>query len=376
MDTFQKLKDFMDTVPQLGLSGIDCIIYREHEEIFRYDAGYSDIENQVPMQPNALYNIYSATKIVTCIATLQLVEDGKILLTDPLYMYLPEFKEMYVKSGTFIITPATKHIRIADLLTMTAGLSYERDTPQLRKLFEEKGLDFNTREFVETLAKEPLLFEPGEGWNYSFCHDVLAAVIEVVTGKSFGAYLEEKIFKPLGMKTTGFSVAEEKKINIAPQYEYNPITEKLRRISSDCVGVIGLRHESGGGGLITTLEDYILFADALACGGIGKYGERIISVNSINLMRTNQLEGKSYLDYKKMIPAEGVGYGLGVSVVMDAAKAFRLVPDNSFSWGGLGGVHAFIYPTNKISYFVAQHCLRSPKHLIEPKMLNILYGAL
>ncbi|WP_251551210.1 serine hydrolase domain-containing protein [Neobacillus muris] len=376
MENFEDLKHFMDTVNELGVSGIDCIVYQDHNMIFRHAAGYSDIENRIPMQPNALYNIYSATKIITCVAAMQLVEKGKLLLNDPLYFYLPEFKDMKVKSGTFVIKPAKQHIRVVDLFTMCAGLSYELDTPEMRKLIAETSRDFNTRDFVKALAKEPLLFEPGEGWNYSYCHDVLGAVVEAVSGMSFGEYLKKNIFDPLGMEDSGFSVPEEKRGRIAPQYQYSYETESVVRVSSDCIGAAGLRHESGGGGLITTAEDYILFADALACGGIGKNGSKIISENAINLMRRNQLKGKCLSDYREMVVSEGIGYGLGVSVVMDAAAAFRLVPENSFSWGGLGGVQVFIDPANKLSYFVAQHTLYSPKHLIEPKMLNILYSSI
>lgn len=376
MANFEALRNFMDTVPELGVSGIDCIVYKDHELIFRYAAGYSDIENRIPMKQSALYNIYSATKMITCIAALQLVERGKVLLTDPVYTYLPEFKDMKVKSGTFVIKPAARHIRIVDLFTMCAGLSYELDTPEMRKLMAETGRDFSTRDFVRALAKEPLLFEPGEGWNYSYCHDVLGAVIEVVSGMSFGEYLKKNIFEPLGMEDSGFSVPEEKRERIAPQYQYSYETGSVVRVSSDCIGAAGLRHESGGGGLITTAEDYILFADALACGGTGKNGARIISANTINLMRRNQLKGKCLSDYREMVVSEGIGYGLGVSVVMDSAAALRLVPENSFSWGGLGGVQAFIDPANKLSYFVAQHTLYCPKHLFQQKMLNILYSSI
>lgn len=377
MAHFDDLRSFMDnTVPQLGVSGIDCIVYQDHRLIFRHAAGYSDIEKGTPMLPDALYNIYSATKIITCIAALQLVEKGKFLLTDPLHLYLPEFKEMKVKSGTFVIKPAKKHIRVVDLFTMCAGLSYEFDTPEMRKLVTETSRDFSTRDFVQALAKEPLMFEPGEGWNYSFCHDVLGALIEAVSGMTFGEYLKRNIFDPLGMRDSGFYVPEEQRARMAPQYEYDHDTRSVTRISSDCLGAAGSRHESGGGGLVTSAEDYILFADALACGGIGQNGQKIISENTINLMRRNQLKGQPLSDYRNMVVSDGIGYGLGVAVMVDAAAACRLVPDNAFSWGGLGGVQVFIDPANRLSYFVAQHTVKSPKELLEPKMLNILYSSI
>jgi len=374
--SFKDLEHLMDTVNSLGLSGLDCIIYQRHKQIFRYASGCSEIETHAPMAPDALYNIYSATKPITCAAALQLVERGQLSFTDPLYEYLPEYREMYVKYGTFAISPAKRPIRIVDLFTMCAGLSYDLDTPHLRQLIAETGRDFGTRDFVRALAREPLLFEPGQGWNYSYCHDVLGAVIETVSSMTFGAYLKRNIFDPLGMKDTGFSVPPEKLSRLAPQYEYDGGTKSVRRVGSACIGAAGLRHQSGGGGLISTVEDYILFADAMACGGVGASGERILAENTINLMRRNQLQGPCLADYRNMVIAEGLGYGLGVGTITDSAAAYRLMPEGSFYWGGLGGVQNFIDPSNELSYFVAQHTLNSPKERIEPKMLNIVYSSI
>lgn len=374
--SLQDLKRFIDTVPNLGVSGIDCIVYQDHREIFRHAAGFSDIENRRPVLQNALYNIYSATKIATCVASMQLVESGRLLLTDPLYEYLPEYTDMKVKLGTFAIMPAQKTIRIIDLFTMTAGLSYELDTPHIRKLIEDTCGDFSTRDFVKALAKEPLLFEPGEGWNYGYCHDVLGAVIEVVSGMSFGEYLKTHIFGPLGMEDTGFSVPEEKLDRLAPQYEYDEDAKAALRISGDCIGAAGVRHESGGGGLITTVEDYIRFADALACDGVGAGGERILSKRAIDLMRRNQLTEKQLHDFWSNGYSRGSGYGLGVAMVMDPAASCGLTPDTAFNWGGIGGVQVLIDPGNRLSLFTAQHIVGCPTDKIKPKMWNILYASI
>ncbi|HWQ78924.1 MAG TPA: serine hydrolase domain-containing protein [Anaerovoracaceae bacterium] len=375
--SLNELRLLMDTViPPLGVSGIDCTIYRDHQEIFRHTAGCSDIENRIPVSPDAIYNIYSATKIVTCTAAMQLIEGGRLTLTDPLYEYLPEFRDMKVKKGTFSIFPAQRHIRIVDLFTMTAGLSYELDTPEMRKLIAETGRNFGTRDFVRALAKEPLLFEPGEGWNYSYCHDVLGAVIEFVSGISFGEYLKKNIFDPLGMKDSGFVLPEEKRGRLAPQYQYDADTKQVSRIAGDCIGAAGSRHESGGGGLITTAEDYILFADALACGGVAANGERILAKNTIDLMRKNRLNGKSQTDFRDAGYSEGTGYGLGVAMITDSAAACTLVPETAFYWGGIGGAQVLIDPSIGLSYFVAQHTINSPTELIKPRMLSILYSSI
>jgi len=375
--SFEAMKAYMDSaIERTGLSGIDCIVYQDHREIFRHTAGYGEMESKTPVQRDAFYNVYSGTKMITCVAALQLIERGLMLLSDPLYFYLPEFKDMMVKHSAFFIYPAKKHIRIVDLFTMMAGINYELDTPEKRKLQEETGGDFDTREFVKAIAKEPLLFEPGEGWDYSYCHDVLGAVIEVISGMSLDAYFQKYIFEPLGMMESSFTLAEDKKHRLAPQYSYDAATGTVSRISSDCLGRAGLRHESGGGALIMTADDYIKFADALACGGVGANGAKIISEQAIRLMSTNRLSGKSYDDFKKIGVPDGIGYGLGVGVCFDPKASGSLVQEGAFYWGGIGGVQNLIDTKNRLSYFVGQHTFRSPVHLLRPYMLNVLYGCI
>lgn len=376
-DKFQYLRDFMDqAINQLGVSGIDCLVYQDHEEIFRHLSGYQDMENRIPMAQETFYNIYSATKVITAVAGMQLVEQGKLLLTAPLYHYLPEFEHMKVAVGAFATATAKKSIRVQDIFAMTAGISYERDTEAKRQLQEATGGDFSTRDFVRAIAQEPLQFEPGEGWCYSYCHDVLAALIEVVSGQSFGAYLSQHIFQPLGMHNSGFTLPKEKQGSLAPQYEYDPDRQGVTRIPGDCRGAAGLRHESGGGGLIMTPEDYILFADALACNGVGKTGQKIISGRSIALMKQNRLHGRPLEDLRRMGVSEGIGYGLGVATYMDSAAACSLVPEGAFYWGGVGGVQNLFDTQNRLSYFVAQHTYGAPKEHLSPYMLNILYSVI
>ena len=375
--TFDDLRLFMDKrIEQLGLTGIDCVVWREHEEIFRHAAGFGDLEKKTKIAPGSLINIYSATKAITCVAAMQLVEKGHMLLTDPLYAYLPEYKNMLVKSGTFVITPAKSHVRVVDLFTMTAGLTYELDTAQVAKMIEETDGDFDNRTFAKALAADPLMFEPGEGWNYSFCHDVLGALIEVVSGVGLGEYFRKHIFEPLGMRDAGFELDEDKKQRLVPQYSYDPATGAVTRITDECIGRKGKRHESGGGGLIMSAEDYILFADALACDGVGASGERIIAPASLDLMATNHLSGRPLEDFRKMAPARGFGYGLGVGVNFDPGASFSLAPVGAFTWGGVGGVQNIFDRKNKLSYFVSQHLFASPKHLLGPNMQNIIYSCI
>ncbi|MCL2217104.1 MAG: beta-lactamase family protein [Defluviitaleaceae bacterium] len=375
-DKFSRLREYMDeTMEKTGLPGIDCIIYQDHKEIFRHAAGYMDIENKIPPAPGALYNIYSATKVITCVAAMQLVEQGRLLLIDPVHKYLPEFEHMQVKYGTWALKPAASPILVVDLFRMTAGISYDADTPHLKKLKDDTNGVYTTREFVQALAKEPLMFNPGQGYNYGFCHEVIGAIIEVVSGKSFGEYLKENIFDPLGMKDSGFIVPEEKKSRIAPQYYYNEATNTVTKIDIKSLAANNSdKYESGGGGLIMPAEDYILFGDALACGGVGANGARIISKNSISLMAKNQLKGKPLEDFINSGSIEGYGYGLGFGVVYDQAAALSLRPEGVFSWGGIGGVQNVIDPINRLSYYVSRHLVLGPKDGVGPYMLNILYS--
>jgi len=381
-DKFNRLREYLDqAIEKNKMPGIDVVVWQEHNEVFRHQTGYADMENKVKPAPDAIYNIYSSTKMITCTAVLQLVERGYLQLADNLHTYLPEYENMQVRYGTWAFAPAKNKIRILDLLCMTAGLSYDGMSPSMNKLREETGNDYTTRQFAEALAKEPLLFEPGEGWNYGFCHEVLGAVIEVVSGMSFGEYLEQNIFAPLGMKESGFFVPEERKHRIAPQYNFDVLTGTITQIPNFSLGHnlnAGKRHQSGGGGLVMGPNDYIIFLDALACSGVGKNGARIISKPMINLMTKNYIkEGSKAMEmYRNNATVDGYGYGLGHGVVYDAAKCFSLRPEGTFAWGGLGGWQNIADPVNKISLLITQHLVASPKHVYIPQALNILWSTM
>ncbi len=373
----QNLRDYLDgTIRSLGLPGVDCIVYREHREIFRHSAGYGSLEDKKPLAADALYFIYSATKVVTCVAALQLVERGLLRLSDPVGAYLPAYKNLSVAAGGEPPRPAKAPLTVLHLFTMTSGISYRMDSPPMLGFLAEKGGKFTTLEFADALARQPLAFDPGEDWLYGFSHDVLGAVIEAATGTALGIYMKENIFAPLGMGDTGFFVDEAKLRRIAPQYDYAPGTGEITGIPASCYGKFGDSQESGGSGLVTSCADYVLFADALACGGVGRSGARIISEGSLDMLGKNHLNRRMLASFHQMIPKAGNGYGLGVSVLVDPAASATLAPAGSFSWGGIGGVQNYFDRENKLSWFVAQHLRNSPKHLIETNLREILYAGL
>ena len=187
---FANLKEFMDHLTDWRIPGNDISVWKDNKEVFRYQSGYMDVENKIKMTDNCLMRIYSCSKVATVVAAMQLLEKGKFLLDTPLYEFIPEFKEMYIEDNSGTMKKAEKDITIRHLFTMTAGLTYTLPEELLKEAKEKTNGQCNTLEVVKLMAKMPLSFEPGEKWQYSFCHDVLAAVVEVISGKKFRDYVK------------------------------------------------------------------------------------------------------------------------------------------------------------------------------------------
>ncbi len=343
---FERLSAYTDSFLNLGIPGYDCIIYRDGLKIYRRFRGYSDRERGILMNGKERYRLYSCSKPVTCIAALQLYEKGLFGLEDDLADYMPEFGQMYVRqslggSGRSLTRPAKKRIRIRDLFCMTAGLSYGpyeciRDVEETR---ERCG----TRELVRRLAGEPLLFEPGERWEYSYCHDVLAALVEVISKERFSQYVEKHIFKPLSMERSTFCLPAEEEDTLAQQYHYSKEAGEAKVCGRKMHGDLGSEYESGGGGLVSTVEDYIRFLEALRTG-------RILKKETVDLMCANQLTREQLRGFW----LERYGYGLGVRCPIENSDV------TDFGWDGLAGSYLAVDRAHGISVFYAQHVVESP----------------
>ena len=221
---FAELARFLDSLPVLGgWPGNDCLVLWHGEPVFRHQAGFADLEAGIPMTGCERVNLYSCSKVATCTAALQLFEKGLFKLDDPLADYMPEFANMKVMENG-VARPAKGPIRIWHLFTMTAGFSYDLNSPALAA-YRAENPACPTREFIRHLAADPLLFDPGTRWNYSLCHDVLAAFVEVLSGQLFADYTRDHIFAPLGMANTTFLMPDSELGTIAPQYRFNPDTK-------------------------------------------------------------------------------------------------------------------------------------------------------
>lgn len=391
---FTNLKNCLDTIKEReNVPGIDCIVYKDHEMVFRYFTGMSDIENNKKLDGSELYLIFSMTKMITCTAALQLLEQGKYIMSDPVSKYLPEYEKMRISADALdtenaikIATGnsmgeavkntesgyAQKQITIKDLFTMGAGLDYNLEADGIKKaLLEGKN---STRELVSAMAETVLGFEPGTRYRYSLCHDVLGALVEVWSGKNLGEYMAENIFKPLGMKNTFFGVPkdEERLSKMAVRYNYNQ-ERKPQRCPLECLYNLSDEYESGGAGLTSCTEDYALFLDALACGGIGKSGNRILSPSTVNLMKTDHLSGEQCKDFNLMRP--GYGYGLGVRTHINKTLSGSLSPIGEFGWDGAAGAFSMVDTENGLSLTYFQH-IHNWNIRIQTEMRNALYSGL
>ncbi len=358
---FTKVQQFMDSFLEMGIPGFDCIIYKDGREAFRYMNGYRNLEQKLPMRGDERYNIYSCSKPITCTAALQLFEKGKFSLEDPLSKYIPAFAEMTVQTEEGIV-PANKPITILDLFCMGAGFTYNTNSANLRLAREETGGRCPTVKTMDYLAKDPLQFHPGEKYAYSLCHDVLAAVVEVISGMPFAEYVKKNIFDPLGMIRSTFMLPEEELDSITEQYRYN---NELKRVINCGKKIqtykLGSEYASGGAGCISTAEDYILFLEAMRKGDI------LLKRETIDMMSINHLTQQQLTTYGV---SGGYGYGLGVRCTCGNDDI------TEFGWGGAAGAYLSIDRTNQMTVFYVQHVLNSPnqgiRQNVRPLALEIL----
>lgn len=390
---FSNLECFLDDLAERHVPGNAVTVYLGGEKVFSHASGYADLERQEPMTADHYINIYSCSKVTTVTAALQLLEQGKILATDPLYSYVPEYRDMYIKTKQGESVKAKNPILVRDLFTMTAGLSYDCDTPAFKKARELTGGRMDTDVVARCLALDPISFEPGTHWQYSLCHDVLGGLVSIVSGKKFRDYVKENIFDPLGMDKSFYHLTPEIDSHMAQQYvfvpaqadgEFDITTSQKKRVISDGrfdilgrrdSGPFGPEYDSGGAGIITTVEDYAKLAAALANFGIGLTGERILSRGSVELLRTNAL-GETQLKDLNWPQLTGYGYGYGVRTLMDKAKAGSVGAVGEFGWGGAAGATVLVDPERNLGVFYAHHMLNPKEEYYQPRLRNVIYSCL
>ena len=344
------------------------------------------------LRDDALFRIASMTKPVTSVAFMQLVEQCKVALEEPVTRVFPEFADLTVYAGgggSIPFAPGTPAppMRFVDLLTHMSGLTYGlQNRTNIDAVYREHNFDFardhlDSDGFIERLSKLPLEFAPGQGWNYSVATDVLGIAVERISGMRLGDYFAKHIFAPLGMADTGFGVAEGQNERLVDAYAYRP-GQAPRMINAGATSKLnqGGTFDSGGGGLIGTMEDYHRFATMLLNGG-ELDGARIISPKTLRLMRTNHLPGNADLtEMSSSLFSEannaGTGFGLGFAMVIDPARTLMPSSLGEFYWGGAYSTAFFVDPVERITMVFMTQVYPSSTYPIRRQLKTLIYSAL
>jgi len=353
---FAKLNQLIDSFVSMGIPSIDISVWHDGKEVYRRMEGYSDLAKTKPIDGSERYNVYSCSKPITVTAAMQLWEKDLFGLDDRLSQYMPEFAGMTVYENG-VPHRAEKEITIRDLFTMSAGLTYNLGSDNLKRARRETDNRCPTRDTMRYLARDPLVFEPREKYNYSLCHDVLAALVEVISGKRFGEYLKENIFEPLGMEHTTFLPTDTEISGIAAQYRYDSSFGRYLYVGGGNNYRIGKEYESGGAGCVTTVDDYIRFLEGLRTN-------KLLSGRTIDLMTTNQLDDKRLAYYP--LVSNGYGYGLGMRCELNDSGS------TDFGWGGAAGAFLACDKKYHFSVFHAQQVLNSPNQSMRIQIPAIL----
>ena len=371
---FEKLRNYVTSLREAGVPGCDLAVYQDHKQIFRCVAGYRDAEEKEPMRGDESYWLYSATKVLTTCAAMRLVEEGKIHLDDPVSEYLPAYAKLTVKDAEGV-RPARRVMTVRHLMSMQSGLNYDLLNPSIKKAIEKYGDGATTRQLMEALAGEPLEFEPGTDFLYSLSHDVLAAVIEVASGMKFSDYLEQLIFTPMNIHGFKFNPDEEHMNKLCAAYAMDEEGRKLLPADSNNYH-LAPKYESGGAGLMGNVDDYILFADTLACDGVSRDGYRLLSKGMLQLWNANQLGPRSRKSFDAW-QRKGYSYALGVRTRVDLSSG-GAGAIGEFGWDGAAGAWVMIDCTNHLSAFFGMHVRNFgyAYDVIHPTIRSLIYEGL
>jgi len=352
-------------------------------------AGTTEMGGSRAIDENTIFRIYSMTKPVTSVAAMMLFEEGKLRLDHEVFRYIPEFQDTMVLGAGGNLERPQRAMTVRDLFTHTSGLSYSFlmqgpvDEYYRKNGIEHVGWKGDLTSFCQALAKAPLVFSPGERWNYSNATDVLGRVVEVASGMSLDKFFQTRIFGPLGMNHTGFQVSPENIDRLMACYRRDPETGVVTQ--SDPGGAASAYAKapnvlSGGGGLASTIGDYFRFCLMLANGG-ELDGVRILSPKTLEFMTMNHLPGnKTLKDMGDKTFSEsrmdGSGFGLGWAVTTDVVATTQPGSEGTFSWGGMASTFFWIDPVEDLIAIQMTQLMPSGAYPIRPQFQQLVYAAI
>lgn len=371
---FGKLRQLMDQMPAYGIPASEIAVTWHGKEVFRHRAGFSDMARTKPVTEQDLYWIFSISKITACISGLRLVEEGKLRLDAPVSDYLPEYTDVQVLQADGTLRTPKSVMTVRHLFAMTCGMDYDLNSPALQRL-RVRDPHFTAADLARALAEQPLHSDPGEHYCYSLSHDVLAGVVETVSGMRFEDYVRKIIWEPLGMRETGYHLPREYEKRLTGMYRYvngvmrpDPMIPPVNDyILSDC-------HDCGGAGLYSTVNDQIRFLTVLANGGKTEDGYSLLRPETIALAQTAQLPESAKPDF---VSTRMYGYSFGLCCRVHVDKFFSRSPSalGEFGWDGAGGSYALVDPANQVAIFFATEVrgCQYIYHTLHPLIRNFAY---
>ena len=384
----QRAQAIMDRYTQNGFcAGSSLLVLQHGEEKLYAQSGWADRENQIPVQRDTLFRLYSMSKPITGCAAMILLERGIIDLYEPVSQYLPGFKNCMVR-GRGTPEPISRPVRIRDLLSMTSGLPYGDEETQAGKgalsLFAEIGrrlhseTPMTTVEIANRMGENGLNFQPGERWMYGTSADVMGAVIEQASGMRFGEFLQKELFEPLGMKDTAFYVPEEKRARLTKVYEETEngaVPIHTEHLGVCCEQNSAPAFESGGAGLVSTLDDYAQFARMLRNGG--RLGETVIlQPSTVRFFTAGSLEPWQEASFTSQFDGlTGFTYGNFMRVMKDPGRAFVNAGRGSYGWDGWLGPYFANDPENDLTILMMLQRKDSGTVSMTRELINLITAA-
>lgn len=368
-------------------AGVNCMVLQHGRELAYYEAGYRDVAANKKMTRDTIFRLYSMTKPVTSAAAMILLEEGKIDLLDPVSKFLPGFQDQYViEKGVKV--PVTKPTTIQNLLNMTSGLVYpgEGNPAEIRNtpLMEEIIAKLSTPEALKTvdianrIGELPLAFMPGTTWQYGLSADVLGAVVEVVSGMSYGEFLKKRIFEPLGMQDTAFYVPAARQDRLAKVYretEDGLVEEHFSHLGIQNTMEREPAFESGGAGLTSTIDDYARFTQMLLQKGEYQ-GKRILSPETVRFMTTAHVSAQQQKGVETWESLAGYTYGNLMRIMTSPESAGGLGSLGEYGWDGWLGTYMMNDPAHELTFLMMYQRTDSGTVGYSRKMRNVLFAAL
>ena len=367
------------------LAGLSVLVSRRGQIAYESWYGQADIARALPMTPETIVRIYSMTKPLTSVAAMMLYEEGRFQLDDPIHSVLPYFREMRVWAGEGREpVPAERPITYRDLLTHTPGLTYGfMNATPVDALYREADVDFQVSdaslgEVVQRAAGLPLLAQPGAAWNYSIATDVLGHLVAELSGMPFERFLQERVLDPLGMADTAFAVAPENLPRFAANYAKGE-DGRAKLLDDPQDSIFGRKRAiaSGGGGLTGTARDYMRFCHMMLNKGTLD-GERLLGRKTVELMTSNHLGGDmAAMGTPRFSESNynGIGFGLGFSVMLDPAKAQILGTPGEYAWGGAASTAFWIDPAEAMAVVMLTQLTPSSTYPIRRELRVLTYAS-